>query len=290
MQKNYLNNKDILAEIHKSKSSYCYFTHPEYADYDVIISSIDQITPEFIADACHARKVRLAKIVLAQSIESGEKRKMDEIMSTIADQHPTDIVIRLMTWDHVPIDIEKTAKALASMEAAATDFSALIDEDSSDVDAVVETPSVTKYIKVNFKPFQHFKLGEDMIPYCVGKSQWKGDLEHGEWCTDHGQITDTLARMFLKLAEKYASKSNWNGYSWKNCYIGSGLVQLCAVALRFDESRSDNPFSYFTTIMKNCFTWVLNCEKKQRNIRDDLMEMNNINPSWTRQNSGDSDD
>ena len=27
-------------------------------------------------------------------------------------------------------------------------------------------------------------------------------------------------------------------------------------------------------------------EKKNQNIRDDILEMNGLNPSWTRQNSG----
>jgi hypothetical protein len=30
----------------------------------------------------------------------------------------------------------------------------------------------------------------------------------------------------------------------------------------------------------------LNIEKKNQNIRDDILEMNGLNPSWTRQNSG----
>jgi hypothetical protein len=30
----------------------------------------------------------------------------------------------------------------------------------------------------------------------------------------------------------------------------------------------------------------LNLEKKNQNIRDDILEMNGLNPSWTRQNSG----
>ena len=34
---NYLNNKDILKEIHESKTTYCYFSKPEYHRYDFIV-------------------------------------------------------------------------------------------------------------------------------------------------------------------------------------------------------------------------------------------------------------
>ena len=37
---NYLNNKDILKEIHKSKTSYCYFTKKEYHQFDLILTLI----------------------------------------------------------------------------------------------------------------------------------------------------------------------------------------------------------------------------------------------------------
>ena len=42
---NYLNNKDMLAEIHKSKNTFCSFVDPEYASYDIILPSVDKINP-----------------------------------------------------------------------------------------------------------------------------------------------------------------------------------------------------------------------------------------------------
>ena len=48
---NYLNNKDMLAEIHKSKTTFCSYVSPEYADYDIILPSIDKINIRTIAEA-----------------------------------------------------------------------------------------------------------------------------------------------------------------------------------------------------------------------------------------------
>jgi hypothetical protein len=62
------------------------------------------------------------------------------------------------------------------------------------------------------------------------------------------------------------------------------LLQLSQIGLQFDESKSQNPFAYYTAAITNSFTRVLNIEKRNQNIRDDILEMNNYNPSYTRQN------
>jgi hypothetical protein len=64
------------------------------------------------------------------------------------------------------------------------------------------------------------------------------------------------------------------------------LLQLSQIGLQFDESKSQNPFAYYTAAITNSFTRILNLEKKNQNIRDDMLEHAGLNPSWTRQNAG----
>jgi hypothetical protein len=151
-------------------------------------------------------------------------------------------------------------------------------------DAAVVLPS--KFVKVNFPPFQHYKIDEDGVPYCVGKSHWQGDLIKGKFNRDHGTMTRTLAHMFMKLCERYATRSNWRGYTYNDEMRSQALLQLSQIGLQFDESKSQNPFAYYTAAITNSFTRVLNIEKRNQNLRDDILEMNGLTPSYTRQGMG----
>ena len=140
--------------------------------------------------------------------------------------------------------------------------------------------------KVNFPPFQHWKFNENDELECVGKSHWRGTLDKGHFDKDRGQITDTLARMMLKLCERYATRGNVRGYTYNDEMKGQAILQLTQIGLQFDESKSDNPFAYFTAAVTNSFVRVINLEKRNQNIRDDILEMNGMNPSYTRLNDG----
>jgi hypothetical protein len=67
---------------------------------------------------------------------------------------------------------------------------------------------------------------------------------------------------------------------------GQAILQLSQIGLQFDESKSENPFAYYTAAVTNSYTRILNIEKKSQNIRDDILEINGLSPSWTRQNAG----
>ena len=92
----------------------------------------------------------------------------------------------------------------------------------------------------------------------------------------------------MKLVDRYGHRGNWRGYTYLEEMKSQALLQLSQVGLQFDESRSDtpNPFAYYTQTITNSFMRILNIEKKNQNIRDDILEMNNLSPSYSRQNSG----
>lgn len=247
------------------------------------MDSVSKINKKNILAARKARAERLSKLAHEAAVaETGEKQKADQFEIKYTKIPQSDVVFRVMTWEHVPLDDVKTKKA---KDAAKELFD---DEDSAYTEYDEDDPKHNKYVKVNFPPFFHYKVDENGEPVLVGKSHWKGTLDHGCFSKDHGTMTNKLAHMFMKLCERYATRSNWRGYTYNDEMRSQALLQLSQIGLQFDESKSQNPFAYYTAAITNSFTRVLNIEKRNQNLRDDILEMNNLNPSYTRQgqNSG----
>jgi hypothetical protein len=181
-------------------------------------------------------------------------------------------------------------KKIPKSQVKKTQFDELLELEIVDDDPLIELIEEPvrnqTHMRVNFPPFYHYRIDDQKVPFLVGKSHWKGDLVTGEFSKDHGTMTKKLAMMFIKLCERYATRSNWRGYTYNEEMRGQALLQLSQIGLQFDESKSQNPFAYYTAAITNSFTRILNLEKKNQNIRDDILEMNGLNPSWTRQNSG----
>ena len=281
---NYLNNKDILKEIHASKNTYCtYLDKNSDHRYDFIVdiphASIEESLkyaskPKIIKEAKETRAARL-------SVETGETVNPKKVPTS-------DLVFRVMTWDHIPVapkqprkvEKKKSAKDIFEFEDTAEDVFVDLDDPTTkdEVDDMV-------HVRVNFPPFQHFRMDENKSFHCIGKSHWSGDLTTGSFNKDQGNITNKLARMYIMLCEKYAMKFNWRGYTYNDEMRNSAILQLTYVGLRFNEAKSQNPFAYYTAAITNSFCRVLNSEKRNQNIRDDILEINGLNPSWSRQSS-----
>jgi hypothetical protein len=253
----YLNNKDLLAEIHKSKASFSSYTSKDYIQHDIILPNLDKVNVRTIAEAKRARAKRMGLEAFAQARIAGDKKvKLAEVTPDYKTIKKTDVVIRIMTFEHVPLapGRKKTTKTTADAHE-----------------------------KVNFPPYQHWKFDDNDNLECVGKSHWKGGIKTGKFSKDHGRITENLGKMYIKLSERYAQRSNWRGYTYIEEMKGQAILQLSQIGLQFDESKSENPFAYYTAAVTNSFTRILNLEKKMQNIRDDLLEENGLTPSMTRQ-------
>jgi hypothetical protein len=246
----YLTNKDLLAAIHESKLTFCSFVDVKYKNYDIIVHSLEGVSLDTLEAA------RQKKLSDAQADEKKESRNKNFVSIMELDQVPlNEVVVRVMMFDHVPLNPAKEGKAKTVAE---------------------------KHIRCQFPPFQHFIWDEDTWK-CVGKSHWKGGMQNGEFSLHHGKVTNRLGAMWMKLVERYGHRGNWRGYTYLDEMRAQALLQLSQVGLQFDESKSSNPFAYYTQCVSTSFLKILTTEKKSQSIRDDLLIMNNSTPSHTRQ-------
>lgn len=90
----YITNKQLLAEIHRSKNTFCHFVEPRYSAYDAIVLDVKDVTPAF------------AETVLAKKATQ-RRRDANEIVKTSIDE----LVFRVMTFEHVPLCSDKKRRS-----------------------------------------------------------------------------------------------------------------------------------------------------------------------------------
>jgi hypothetical protein len=255
---NYLNNKDMLLEIHRSKNTFCEYTDPKYSDYDVIVEDVNDIfLPETIEKAKAARAARIAATAYAAAllaagvVTKANRPRLAEYKIKPDTISQDDLVFRVLGFDHIPLapGRKKNPKSTAD-----------------------------SYMKLNFFPFKHYIIEDNAVKE-VGRSHTK----KGKFSLEHGSITNKLAKMFILMVNKYGQRGNWRGYTYLDEMKGQALLQLSQMGLQFDEYKSDNPFSYYTASVSNSFTRVFNMEKKNQELRDDLLVDSGASPSFSRQ-------
>lgn len=199
-KRNYLNNRDILKEIHKSKNTFNSYVEPSYNQYDIILKNVDDIhllesymvndegeTVKILGTIAQAKTNKAKRLSTAEYERrriAGEKVKQAECEITPDEITKEELIFRVMDFDHIPEQPgrKKNPKTIADTK-----------------------------VKLNFPPFKHYKFeGDDLV--CVGKSHWKGDLESGHFDREHGKATNNLALMWLKLVDRYATRGNVRGY------------------------------------------------------------------------------
>ena len=263
-KQNYLNNKDMLKEIHKSKMTYCYLLDDEYERFDIIVDDYQDIfDPNVVQQARENRAHQLSSEGYERAYKKWQKegrRAKDKPKQADTRVNPEDVdinslIYRVMTYEHVPDEPKRKTNPKSEADL---------------------------HTKTNFPPFKHYATSNGELCEVV-RSHWEGGLDNGKFNTQHGTTTNELAKMYIKLCERYSMRSNWRGYTYVDEMRSHALLQLSQIGLKFNEAKSQNPFAYYTAVVTNSFTRILNLEKRNQNIRDDLLQENGFNPSFSRQ-------
>ena len=152
---NYLNNRDILKEIHRSKNTYCSYRDQELDhQYDIIVSSVDKINHRTVAEARRNRADR-------------HKRETGEVIDTKKIPN-TELVFRVITWEHIPKVAKKLTKAQQKKKSKLEELLEMDDVDMED-DGLQELMEDVKqdlnYTKLPFPPFFPFTLPLPFPPW-----------------------------------------------------------------------------------------------------------------------------
>jgi len=259
----YLNNKELLKEIHNSKTSFSEFDKPEYHRFDAIVEDYEDL---FDAETVWTAKTTKAARIAAEDYaakmavwEEGPKKASDKPRHVDCKFDPAileddDLIYRVMTFEHIPLEPGRKKNPRKESEY---------------------------YVKLNFIPFKHYKITDfdNNKAVEIGRSH----SQNGEFCQTHGAMTDKLAIMYMLLVERYSQRSNWRGYTYLDEMKGQSLLQLSAMGLQFNEAKSNNPFAYYTQALTHSFTRVLNIEKKNQDIRDKILVEKGLTPSFSKQ-------
>jgi hypothetical protein len=99
-------------------------------------------------------------------------------------------------------------------------------------------------------------------------------LEYKEKCTtaktggkDDPQIPNYIGECFLKIANHLSRKPNFSSYSFRDEMVSDGIENCLMYFRNFDETKSKNPFAYFTQIIYFAFLRRIMKEKKHLYVK-----------------------
>ena len=105
------------------------------------------------------------------------------------------------------------------------------------------------------------KFYEEMV-------SWKQALykNREQGIDERPEIPEYIGECIWKIAFRYATKPNWRN-SYNEDMVGDAVEECIKYLDRFDETKSKNPFSYFTQIVYYSFLRKISSEKKQLYIK-----------------------
>jgi hypothetical protein len=104
-------------------------------------------------------------------------------------------------------------------------------------------------------------------PYYVSPKELKEELQkYFDSNPDPSKrvISNRLGKMLINIAYRYASKSNFHNYSWKDEMVSFAIYKMVLKLNLINLNlKNCNPFSYLTYICHHCFSKTITKYKKE---------------------------
>ena len=290
----YLRNANLLEEIEKSKLTYCCYETEQDSKYDVPFTSFSVVSPTKIGEFFDTtdRGDIVLRIQTDEHIDKDSAEyKRDELNFTrmIPFKHfriYRDDFFKVLgetTFDEKLISKceENIVGFKSNIKEANSKMRALLNWKNYDVDVVNQLKDIIQENRNNIletrktisKETENFNRELRNVMHECLRSHWYGKtIETGVMTFSKGMITDNLARMLIMLAERYMKAGKWASYTYTEDMVSSAITHMVGVCLKFDEMRSNNPFSFLSQCTGNVYKLILGTEKTQRLIRSQMLQ------------------
>jgi DNA-directed RNA polymerase specialized sigma24 family protein len=85
-------------------------------------------------------------------------------------------------------------------------------------------------------------------------------------------LTPTLVSMMVLLVDKVGNHPRWRKYSYLDDMKAEANISMIQHGLKFNIAKSQNAFGYYTQIIWRTFLTFTERERKQRKIKDRIIE------------------
>ena len=118
---------------------------------------------------------------------------------------------------------------------------------------------------------KHYINNEDFLKALVAYKQKR--KEASEQGLPEPKIPNYIGECWMKIAEGLSHKPNFINYTYRDEMIADGIENCLMYFDNFDETKSKNPFAYFTQIIYYAFLRRIQKEKKQLYVKYKATEL-----------------
>ena len=97
------------------------------------------------------------------------------------------------------------------------------------------------------------------------------------------RIPEYIGECFYKIATRLSTKYRFVNYTYRDEMISDAIENCVMVVNGFDPAKSNNPFAYFTQVIRNAFFRRIMKEKKQTYIKYRSMQKMTIDGGLSHQ-------